>query len=116
MSILLPERRGIRRLPRFTERVLIFRSIVSVHMGRGIQLKDVLTVLDEIEYPIERAVAAEQFSDVTLILADGEANLAELISESTNETFESAADVQTELHNVLPRGAVGEPNQSEGDA
>lgn len=85
-------------------------------MEREIQFKNVATVLDEIEYPVERTAAAESVSDVTLVLADGEAPLADLLSRTEVETFESAADVESELHNVLPRGAVGEPYQSEGDA
>ncbi|QSG10223.1 Uncharacterized protein HSR122_2852 [Halapricum desulfuricans] len=48
-------------------------------------------------------------------LADGERNLGELISQTTSETFDTPRDLETELHNVLPREAVGEPFQSEGE-
>ncbi len=85
-------------------------------MARRIKFKNVSTVLEEVEYPAERTVMADELTDVTLVLADGEANLGELIAETAGETFESADDIKTELHNVLPREAVGEPYQSEGDA
>jgi hypothetical protein len=85
-------------------------------MVREIEFGEISTLLDDIEYPLARSAAAEEFSDVTLVLADGKADLGTLISETTNETFESASDIETALHNVLPRRAVGEPYQSEGDA
>ncbi len=85
-------------------------------MARSVQLKNLSTILDEVDYPTERTAVAAELADVTLVLADGEVNLGELLSETATETFESTADVKTELHNVLPREAVGEPYQSEGDA
>lgn len=85
-------------------------------MGRELELRNLSTLLEEIEYPVKRTAAADTLSDVTLLLADGEANLGELISRTASETYESAADIEAELHNVLPREAVGEPYQSEGDA
>jgi len=85
-------------------------------MGRKIEFGNISTLLDDVAYPLEQSAAAEEFSDVTLVLADGKADLGKLISETPNETFESASDIETALHNVLPRRAVGEPYQSEGDA
>lgn len=85
-------------------------------MPREVPFSDCSSVLGEIEYPAGRAAAAEEFSDVALRLADGTVNLGGLISEINNETFESVEDLETDLHNVLPREAVGEPYQSEGDA
>ena len=85
-------------------------------MVREIEFRNISTLLNDIEYPIAQSAAAEDFSDVTLVLADGKADLGKLISETTNQTFESATDIETALHNVLPRRAVGEPYQSEGDA
>ncbi|KAB1197883.1 MULTISPECIES: hypothetical protein [Haloferax] len=85
-------------------------------MAREIKFSDISTVLDEIEYPIGRSTASEELSDVRLILADGDTNLGKLVSETSLESFESAADIESALHNVLPRKAVGEPYQSEGDA
>lgn len=85
-------------------------------MVEEVKLSHIEESLEALEYPVERASAADEFSNVTLLLADGEENLGELISEIDSETFESSADLETGLHNVLPREAVGEPYQSEGDA
>jgi len=81
-----------------------------------IKLNRVANVLDRVDYPIEREAAAEQFDDVTLLLVDGEANLGDLIADSDRGQFDSVDDLSTELNNVLPIEAVGEPGQSEGDA
>ena len=85
-------------------------------MTREVMFNNSRSVLEEIEYPVAQTAAADAFSDVTLLFADGESNLGALISETTSENFDSVADLETELHNVLPREAVGEPFQSEGDA
>ena len=85
-------------------------------MGRDIELRNVGQVFDELAYPVDRTDAADQFADVTLRLADGEANLGALLAETDSDRFETRTDIETELHNVLPRNAVGEPYQSEGDA
>lgn len=85
-------------------------------MARRVKLSHVGDTLEELDYPIDRSTASQELEDVTLVLADGEANFGELIEKSTRGTFSSAEDVETELHNTLPREAVGEPYQSEGDA
>lgn len=85
-------------------------------MVRDVELSDVSTVLEDLDYPLQRTEAAEEFSDVRLVLADGEADLGKLILKTASETFESGDDIKTALHNVLPREAVGEPYQSEGDS
>ncbi len=84
-------------------------------MTRKYKLSNVKSVLAELPYPIEKPTAADELSDVTVRLADGEENLGELVSRTASDTFESAEDVETEIHNVLPREAVGEPYQSEGE-
>ena len=81
-----------------------------------IKINRVKTVLDRADYPLQRDAAAAEFDDVTLILADGEANLGDLIANCDRDSFESADDLDTELNNVMPIEAVGEPGQSEGDA
>ena len=81
-----------------------------------IKINRVKNVLDRIEYPQPRVDAAAEFDDVTLLFADGEANLGELITKADRETFRSADDLSTELNNVMPIEAVGEPGQSDGDA
>jgi len=85
-------------------------------MGREVEFNRVERTLQGLEYPIARESAAGQLADVRLILADGEANLGELIDTAANDEFESPADVISALHNTLPRAAVGEPYQSDGDS
>jgi hypothetical protein len=49
-------------------------------------------------------------------LAEGTINLNETIRKSRADRFISAEDLELELMSLLPRSAVGEPFQSEGDA
>lgn len=84
-------------------------------MTREVKLSRVDEVLNELSYPIPRDDAAVELEDVTLRLADGEANLGELVSETGSDSFSSTEDLHSELNNTLPREAVGEPYQSEGE-
>ena len=84
-------------------------------MAREVKLSQIDDVLDELSYPVPRDDAAVEFEDVTVLLADGEVNLGELVSETGSDTFSSRDDLKTEIHNTLPREAVGEPYQSEGE-
>lgn len=84
-------------------------------MTREVKLSRVDNVLDELSYPIPRDDAAVELEGVTLLLADGEANLGELVSETGSDSYSSTDDLKSELHNSLPREAVGEPYQSEGE-
>ena len=85
-------------------------------MSREVHFSDVSEALEELEYPIERSEAGAELADVALVLADGREDFGDLISQTSSDVFESAEDLESELHNTLPRGAVGEPFQSEGDA
>ncbi|WP_227355462.1 DUF5789 family protein [Haladaptatus salinisoli] len=84
-------------------------------MAREVKLNHVESVLRELSYPISREDAAERFDDVTLVLAEGEKNLGEHVSQMSDAEFESADDLENEVFNNLPRRAVGEPYQSEGE-
>ncbi|WP_435179733.1 hypothetical protein [Halorussus sp. AFM4] len=84
-------------------------------MAREVKLSRVEKVLGELSYPVDRETAAGEFEDVTLLLADGERNLGELISETGDEEFDSVDELQSSINNTLPREAVGEPYQSEGE-
>ena len=81
-----------------------------------IKINRVKNTLDRVDYPLGRETAAAEFDDVTLILADGEANLGALIADCDRDEFGSPDDLDTELNNVMPIEAVGEPGQSDGDA
>ena len=84
-------------------------------MEKEIQLKGTEELFEQLSYPISRAAVTEEFAAVTVQLADGEVNLGDLLSEGSSETFDSADDLEIALHNALPREAVGEPYQSEGE-
>lgn len=85
-------------------------------MGREVELNQIERTLEELDYPLPRESAVGQLADVTLILADGEANLGELVAASATDEFGSPDDLISDLHNALPRRAVGEPYQSDGDS
>ncbi|WP_327052813.1 DUF5789 family protein [Halomicrococcus gelatinilyticus] len=84
-------------------------------MARAVKLRDVRSELQQLSYPVTRETAAERLDDVTLILADGERNLGDVVAKVPDEEFDSVDDLDAELHNALPREAVGEPYQSEGE-
>ena len=84
-------------------------------MGNEVKLSRIENTLETIEYPVDRDSAATAFSDVTVLLADGERNLGGLIEKTSSEEFRSAEELGSELNNTLPREAVGEPYQSEGE-
>lgn len=52
---------------------------------------------------------------MTLLLADGETNLGDVIARSNSDSFASMDELQSEIYATLPREAVGEPYQSEGE-
>ena len=85
-------------------------------MMESVKIARVKTALETLDYPATRTAAAAAFDGTTLEMADGKANLGELISDTGRESFDSADDLTTELHNVVPIEAVGEPGQSDGDA
>lgn len=85
-------------------------------MTRTIRLNRLDGVLSELEYPTDPSTVAVACEDVTVRLADGEVNLGETVSGSDAAEFASAEELRTELMSRLPRRAVGEPFQSDGDA
>lgn len=84
-------------------------------MSPEVKLSRIDATFESLEYPIDADDAASELDDVTLLLADGERNLGTLIERSDRDQFRSADDLVSALHNVLPREAVGEPYQSEGE-
>jgi hypothetical protein len=89
--------------------------VICHHMDSEVKLSRIDDAFERLEYPVSAEEASSEFSDVTLLLADGERNLGELIGRTDRERFDAADDLKTALHNVLPREAVGEPFQSEGE-
>ena len=84
-------------------------------MARRLKLERLYSFLDADEYPCSVREATERFDDVTVELADGTVNLGAVIGDSTSDEFESADDLALEVMSLLPRRAVGEPYQSEGE-
>lgn len=71
--------------------------------------------LGDLSYPISREDAANELDDTTLHLADGEVNLGGAVAQSSDDRFTSVEDLASEVRGLLPREAVGEPYQSEGE-
>jgi len=84
-------------------------------MGREVKLSRVDSVLTELSYPVDRETAAGEFEDVTVTFADGERNLGALVAETPADEYASVEELRDEINNTLPREAVGEPYQSEGE-
>ncbi|MDX1746840.1 MAG: hypothetical protein R3324_12945 [Halobacteriales archaeon] len=85
-------------------------------MSREVKLSHLDRVLSEFDYPLAREEAIETGADVTLVLADGETNLGETIRHSHDGHFSSPDELLAEVMSLLPRHAVGEPFQSDGDS
>lgn len=84
-------------------------------MAREVHHNELPGLLEEFDYPVSREAVVAETAETTLLLADGERNLGELVSKTDGERFGSAEDLFAELQNTLPREAVGEPYQSEGE-
>jgi len=80
-----------------------------------IQLAELQEYLAQFDYPLDRDELAAACEGVAVELAEGERNLGGLLAEASADRFESADDAYTAVQNYLPREAVGEPYQSEGE-
>lgn len=85
-------------------------------MERTVRLNDVESVVERARFPMTVTQARDRFEDLTLELADGTVSFSETIEQSHETRFDTAEDLVHELFAYLPRRAVGEPFQSEGDA
>ena len=72
--------------------------------------------LNERSYPASRTDLASTYAGTTVLYADGEGDLGDLIGRVEQDRFEGSTDLVVALQNVLPIEAVGEPGQSDGDA
>ena len=84
-------------------------------MAREIKLEELYPFLNDASYPMTVDAAAEEFADVTVQLADGSTNLGEVVGRSTSGPFATTDELASEVLSLLPREAVGEPFQSEGE-
>ena len=85
-------------------------------MEDEIHLNDLREAIEELSYPIERHTAAASFEDVTVLYADGDEPLGDLVARVPSSEFASAEELEAEILQSAPVEAIGEPGQSEGDA
>ena len=84
-------------------------------MPTRMPLNELETKLATYTYPLDRSVLLEDAGELTIELADGETTLAGALENVSDEQFDSAAELQATIYSGLPRRAVGEPYQSEGE-
>lgn len=84
-------------------------------MPKSVKLSELDAAIDDHDYPTDREDVLDSYGELRLQLADGEVTVQEVLSDSSVTHFENASDLASELFAFLPREAVGEPYQSEGD-
>jgi hypothetical protein len=87
-------------------------------MNEEIRLNRIGTAFAELDlaYPVTPPAVADACDGVVVRLAEGTVDADEVIAGSNADRFTSSGDVELEFLNLLPRDAVGEPYQSDGDA
>ena len=66
-----------------------------------VELGRVRSALEELDYPVTRPDAAEALQGTTLVYGGGTDDLGALVSEAGGDSFDSAAAVESALHDVL---------------
>lgn len=84
-------------------------------MTAHVKLSELEDVVEAMEYPLDRDDVLDAHGDLRILLADGEVTVRDVLADSTTQRFENATDLASELFAFLPREAVGEPYQSEGE-
>ncbi len=84
-------------------------------MGERIHLSELRVELETISYPVTRDDVADSLGDVMVLYADGEEPLADLVSRTPSDAFESVDELSSELLSSAPIEAIGEPGQAEGE-
>jgi hypothetical protein len=85
-------------------------------MNEEIRLNRIATAFEDLAYPVRPPAVAAACEGVVVRLAEGTVEIDEVIAESNADQFTSSEDLELEFLNLLPRDAVGEPFQSDGDA
>jgi len=85
-------------------------------MTESIRLNRIGTVFSGLSFPVSPSRVTSECGDLTVRLADGSVTVGEVIQQSGTDRFTSSDDLELEFLNLLPRSAVGEPFQSDGDA
>lgn len=81
----------------------------------SVTLNELTDVLEDLSYPVSKRTVEEELGDTRLQLADGETTIDETLELVGTNRFDSENELESELFGALPREAVGEPYQSEGE-
>jgi len=85
-------------------------------MTSEVHLSRVEDEFREHSYPVAHEDLVDSCAGTTVLFADGDADLGELVADIDQERFESAEDAFTALQNVLPIEALGARQSDDGDA
>lgn len=85
-------------------------------MEDGIRLNRIGTAFGELSYPVAAPAVVDACGEVVVRLAEGTVRVGDVIERSSADQFTSSGDLELEFLSLLPRNAVGEPYQSDGDA
>lgn len=85
-------------------------------MAQEVHLSDIREQLSELSFPLSRDEAASELADVTVLYADGEEPMVDVIERITTTQFASVDELESDILANAPVEAIGEPGQSEGDA
>ncbi|MFB6089650.1 MAG: hypothetical protein ABEJ97_01210 [Halobellus sp.] len=85
-------------------------------MTESIRLNRIGTVFAGLSFPVSPSRVARECGDVSVRLAEGSITVGEVVGQSESDRFASSDDLELEFLSLLPRSAVGEPFQSDGDA
>lgn len=80
-----------------------------------IELNELSERLTTLSYPVSKQTVEQELGETTLQLADGETTIGETLEVVGTDRFDSENELESELYSALPRSAVGEPYQSEGE-
>lgn len=73
----------------------------------GLELGEVRDELEAEEYPLDADELMEKYGDHEIGLPDGEESLREVLATGSDETFESADEVEQAILNRVGSDAVG---------
>lgn len=80
-----------------------------------IKLSHLYPALEDLSYPLSHDAAVHETADVTLRLADGTIPLSSVIEDAETDEYHSQEDLLLDVMALLPRRAVGDPYQAEGE-
>ncbi len=80
-----------------------------------VKLSELDETIETFDYPMAKSDAVDATEGIVVLYADGDEPLPDVIERVDTDSFDSAQDLQTQIYNVLPTEAVGEPGQSEGE-